>query len=205
MKPKQKAAIQRKKISAKALTHKESDAAAPNRWAWPFWKSLGYLRFTYLLRKRTEDDTNKSAVLNGKICMPLKDLVDTLKLMEKFCLVHEQKKKQKSIACNSLFIYYLTFSLFLPPSRQPFLSPWFESTTNNNNSNNKREWKLFPYTIRHNSKRWEEIKKKKQKKTEELFPPVTLSAEKYSFLFAQRYFRACWKGVPGNRGGGILR
>ncbi|GIY39224.1 hypothetical protein CEXT_346081 [Caerostris extrusa] len=28
MKPKQKAAIQRKKISAKALTHKESDAAA---------------------------------------------------------------------------------------------------------------------------------------------------------------------------------
>ncbi|GIY66701.1 hypothetical protein CDAR_583411 [Caerostris darwini] len=74
-------------------------------------------------------------------------------------------------------------------------------------NNNKRESKLFPYTIRHNSKRWEEVKgkKKKQQKTEELFPPVTLSAEKYSFLFAHRYFRACWKGgVQGNGGAGVV-
>ncbi|GIY39220.1 hypothetical protein CEXT_346041 [Caerostris extrusa] len=129
-------------------------------------------------------------------------------LMEKSCLVHEQKIKARSIACNSLFIYYLTFSLFLPPSRKPFLSPWLESTKNNN-SNNKRESKLFPYTIRHNSKRWEEVKKKKATENGRTFFRQSLCLQRNipSFLLtviSGRVGKGRCKEMVG-WGGGILR
>ncbi|GIY39219.1 hypothetical protein CEXT_346031 [Caerostris extrusa] len=87
-------------------------------------------------------------------------------------------KKARSIACNSLFIYYLTFSLFLPPSSATISFSMVRAQEQQQEG--IEVISLYHKTQQPTMGRSKE--KKKATENETFFPPVTLSAEKYSFL-----------------------
>ncbi|GIY39223.1 hypothetical protein CEXT_346071 [Caerostris extrusa] len=115
------------------------------------------------------------------------------------------RAEKSKIDCLQFLVYLLLDLFIIFTSFSATISfSMVREHKKNNNSNNKRESKLFPYTIRHNSKRCEEIKKSNRKRKNFFRLSLCLQRNIPSFLLNVISGRV-GKGVPGNRGGGILR